>query len=289
MKQRVMLPMLLVLALPMACTTTTPEPKPSPPPPEIIPPPPPTVSLGNKSHYAMCNGQVRDMADVLRPIVSALEAQKIPYNRSAPQEWRDCSGNFLRLSSAVAAACPDAESELTAPAGVRPYVKGGNNVVQFNVPYRSSRAVAKWYADRGRLTPIYYDDAPSVADVPQDLLDHRNLIRPGAVVWFSRGRPVSTLGLEQLFAAPSTPNNINHMATVTEVTRDPNGNVIQYKMYHGHGKEAKGTPASVTTKQYFEFPASMSRSGPYPPLGYWSQRIVAVGTLLPPVTSAPVP
>ena len=97
------------------------------------------------------------------------------------------------------------------------------------------------------------------------------------------------LGLEQLFAAPSTPNNINHMATVTEVTRDPNGNVIQYKMYHGHGKEEKGTLASVTTKQYFEFPASMSRSGPYPPLGYWSQRIVAVGTLLPPVTSAPVP
>jgi len=260
--------------------------------PEPVPEPEPvTVELDTDTHFALCGGKVQDLADVLQPIVADLVAQKIPYSRTAKKEWRDCSGNFLRLSSAVAAVCDEHASELLAPAGVKPYVAGGDNVIAFDVPVRSSRATAKWYAQRGRLTPIYYDDAPGLADVPNDLLKHRSMIRPGAVVWFSRGRPESSLGLDQLFASPDTPNNINHMATVTAVTRDDQGDVISYEMYHGHGKEAKGTKASVTTKQFFEYPASYLKNGTvsYPPLGYWSQRLVAIGTLVPTVEAMVVP
>lgn len=225
---------------------------------------------------------------MLTPVVETLVAQKIPYSRTPANEWRDCSGNFLRLSSAVAAVCPEHATNLIAPAGVKPYASDANNAVPFDVPYRSSRSVARWYHDKGLFVPIYYDDAPAVTDVPAKLLEHRHLIRPGAVVWFSRGRPQSGEGIDALFEKTGSGSHINHMATVTDVSRDDDGNVISYKMFHGHGRADKGTPASVTDRQFFVWPARLLANGTksYPPLGYWSQRLVGVGTLVPTITEA---
>ncbi len=69
--------------------------------------------------------QCQNIEMVLQPIVVSMVAQKIPYSQSPSNEWRDCSGNFLRLSSYVANQCPGVQ--LVAPPGVTAYTKGGRN------------------------------------------------------------------------------------------------------------------------------------------------------------------
>ncbi len=237
-------------------------------------------------YYAQCGNEIISMADILLPLTASMEARQIPYTRSQSpvDEWRDCSGNFLRLSSHVAAQCAGNDDFLAAPAGINPYSQEGDNEAPENKGARSSRGIGKWYHEQGRFTPIYYDDVSGIAEPPQDLIDLRNLIKPGAVLWFSRQKPVSNDGLGNLWANNPANTQINHMGTVTEVTRDDEGNVIGYKMYHGHGDT--GNPASVTEHHYWEWPATFTNNGSsYPPLGYWGQYLVGIGTLLP--TQAP--
>lgn len=233
-------------------------------------------------YYARCGDQVLPMHTILEPIAISMQAQKIPYKISQDpvDEWRDCSGNFLRLSSYLAAQCPGNDDSLPALAGVKDFVLNGNNTVPNSRGPRSTRGLGKWYHDRDRFTPIFYDGVTDVAAAPQDLITHRNLIKPGAVLWFSRQRPMSAGGLEDLWTRNEARTQINHMGTVTSVTRDEAGNVIGYKMYHGHGRE--GNHASVTEHHYWEWPATFTGNGKtYPPLGYWDQYVVGIGSLLP--------
>lgn len=243
-------------------------------------------AAGANTYFALCDGEAKDLEMILQPVVTDLSAQKIPYTRDPANEWRDCSGNFLRLSSYLASACPEQQENLIAPPGIRAYQAGADNAVPFDVPYRSSRAVAQWYHKQERFTPIYYDGTRSVSGVPADLDRYRDLIRPGAVLWFSRGRPTSAGGVNALFNKTGTGSHINHMGTVTSVRRNENGEVIGYAMYHGHGTAAKGTPASVTKGQYWDWPARLLGGGTkeYPPMGYWSQRLVGIGSLVPVVS-----
>ena len=239
-------------------------------------------------YYAMCGGELKSMADILVPIAANMQAQNMPYKISQEpvDEWRDCSGNFLRLSSYVASACAENKDNLAAPPGITDYVPGGNNAAPDPKGPRSSKGVGQWYNDQGRFTPIYYDGVTDISLPPQDLIDNRHLIKPGAVVWFSRERPMSTDGLDILWTAGSR-KAINHMGTVTEVMRDEDGNVIRYKIYHGHGKEGV-TTAGVTDYHFWEWPATYTSGGQkYPPFGFWGQYIVGIGTLLP--TEAPPP
>ncbi len=233
-------------------------------------------------YYARCGDQVLPMHEILGPIAASMQAQKIPYKISQDpvDEWRDCSGNFLRLSSYVAARCAGNDDLLAAQAGVKDFVLNGNNNVPASRGPRSTRGLGKWYNDQERFTPIFYDGVTDVAAAPQDLVAHRNLIKPGAVLWFSRKKPMSAGGLEDLWTPNQARTQINHMGTVTEVTRDDAGNVIRYKMYHGHGRE--GNPAAVTEHHYWDWPATFTSNGKsYPPLGYWDQYLVGIGSLLP--------
>lgn len=239
---------------------------------------------GGPGGYAVqCNGETTTVASVLQPIVSSLVAQKIPYGRSSPKEWRDCSGNFLRLSSYVAAACPEHAEQLVAAPGVSEYVAGGSNTVALERKARSSRGIAQWYHEQGRFTPIYYDDAQRLGDTPADLRKYRHLIQPGTVLWYSRGRPLAAAGVDPLFTRSET--GINHMGTVTAVERNDSGEVVRYHIYHGHGKD--GTPASVTKAHYWKWPDTYLAGGTksYPPFGYWKQRVVGIGTLVEPLAA----
>jgi len=297
------LALMITMAMATGCATTdsgpAPEPKPAtvdapPPPKPVAPPEAPsseeTAAADGITYFAVCGGEAKDLEELLQPIVADLSAQKIPYTRKPANEWRDCSGNFLRLSSYLASACPDHQVNLIAPPGVKAYKPGASNAVPFDVPYRSSRSVAQWYQEQGRFTPIYYDGVASVSGIPADLHKHRDLIRPGAVLWFSRGKPTSAEGVNALFNKTGTGSHINHMGTVTSVRRNESGEAIGFEMYHGHGRAEKGTPASVTRRQYWEWPAEMLGGGTkeYPPMGYWSQRLVGIGTLVP-VVNAPEP
>lgn len=235
------------------------------------------------AYHALCDGEVTDLADVLEPIARNMTAQKIPYTRDPANEWRDCSGNFLRLSSYVASACPDQQEHLIAPPGIKDYAPGGDNVAPGNVTVRSSRGVAKWFNDRGRFTPIYYDDAERLGAAPKDLHAYRDYIRPGAVLWFSRGKPLRTDGIDALFVRNEANSHINHMATVTAVVRDDSGQVMGYSMYHGR---TKSKPGSVTKAHFWTWPEKYLQGGKeYPPLGYWKQRLVGISTLVPVVAS----
>jgi hypothetical protein len=184
------------------------------------------TAAGFNTYFAVCDGEAKDLELILQPIVTDLVAQKIPYTRDPANEWRDCSGNFLRLSSYVASACPEQQVSLIAPPGIKAYRAGADNAVPYNLPYRSSRSVAQWYHKQGRFTPIYYDGTTSVSGVPADLDRYRDLIRPGAVLWFSRGRPTSAAGVNALFSKTGSGAHINHMGTVTSVRRNERGEVI---------------------------------------------------------------
>ena len=226
-------------------------------------------ALDSNAYYVSCAGQVRDLGAILSPIASKMVAQKIPYSQQAAGEWRDCSGNFLRLSSYLAEACPELNGSLVATKGIADYKRGANNTATATAAARTTRGIAKWYSQNGRFTPVYYDRGNRAA-----VASHRHLIRPGAVLWFSRTAPKRSAGLTPLFA-----RQINHMGTVISVQRNQNGDVVGYSMYHGR---RPGKRATITEKHYWDWPrAYTSRGQSYPPLGYWKQYLVGIGSIAP--------
>lgn len=222
------------------------------------------------AYYAMCGGRRTDLGDIIGPIAASMVAQQIPYTQDPANEWRDCSGNFLRLSSYLAEACPELNGSLAATSGIRDFEPGADNAADpASAAARTTRGIAKWYFDNHAFVPIYYD--PETADRVA-LAKHRDFIRPGAVLWFSRQKPTKSSGLQPLFTRA-----INHMGTVVSVERDEDGNVVRYTMYHGR---SKGKKARVTEHHYWQWPAMFTRAGKeYPPLGYWDQYLVGIAPI----------
>lgn len=246
-----------------------------PSPPGKTAPSEPSITIDPKkphAYYAMCGGRLTDLQDLLEPIADSMVSQKIPYSQAAANEWRDCSGNFLRLSSYLAEECPELENSLAATRGVTDFEPGADNVVAgAKAVSRTTRGIAKWYSSQGRFAPVYYDGA---ANEKTALEKYRDLIRPGSVLWFSRSKPASSMGVDPLFN-----RQINHMGTVVSVTRNESGEVVGYQMYHGRNK---GKVATVTSTHFWDWPEEYLGSGrSYPPLGYWGQYLVGIGTIAP--------
>lgn len=235
-------------------------------------PRPATPTMSPYSYYAMCGGHLKDLKDVLGPITQRMVSQQIPYSQVPSDEWRDCSGNFLRLSSYLAEACPELNGSLAATQGITDYKAGANNVAEpAEAVARTTRDIARWYSENGRFTPIYYDKG---FDEKSALEKYRTLIRPGAVLWFSHEKPTSSAGLEPLFGY-----EINHMGTVVSVARDNSGEVVSYEMYHGR---SEGKVATITKDHFWNWPKKYLHNGyTYPPLGYWGQYLVGIGTIAP--------
>lgn len=199
--------------------------------------------------------------------INWMAAQTIDYTSTPADEWRDCSGNFLRLSSRIATICPGVE--LAAPAGISKFVKNGINKRPGVAQARTTRGLAEWYDQKGLFTPIYYDNTPT-QNSPPALQAVRNRIKPGSVLWFSRKKPQSEAGKAALYDEAT--GMINHMGTVVSVKRDEQGNVIDWTMYHGQNKHKN----NGITQHWWTWPAQYTRGGTrtYPPGGYWDQRIV---------------
>lgn len=235
---------------------------------------------GSSDWVVECAGSRVTLDRLLQPIVTQMVSQKIPYSQDPANEWRDCSGNFLRLSSYLAQRCPDQESNLVATQGVRDYRSQGSNRVRAKAAARTTRQIARWYDKQDRFTPIYYDDAASLGAAPADLRRNRDQVRPGTVLFFSKGRPLAEQGKKPLFS-PGKATAIVHMATVTKVQLDSqSGQVIGFEMYHGRNAQH---PGMVTKAHFWDWPNHLTQNGAkqYPPFGNWSQRLVGIATLLP--------
>lgn len=224
--------------------------------PQSVPPaPPPTVDT-----------TVDTIEHCVLPAIDWMNEQKILYTQNPADEWRDCSGNFLRLSSRVAQMCP--EVELVAAAGIKRFVPGGNNKRPQAAQARTTRGIAKWYDDKKMFIPIFYDGTAD-ADAPSALSDIRNKIKPGSVLWFSQTKPLLAHGKEGLYKEAG--GVINHMGTIVSVKKDALGNVIEWTMYHGQNPRKH----NGITEHYWDWPDYLtSRGQVYPPGGYWKQRIV---------------
>ena len=217
----------------------------------------------------------------VKDAIDWMTQQKIIYAQNPADEWRDCSGNFLRLASRVASICENVE--MPAPAGIGIYRHGsGNNKRPGPADARSSRGLAAWYDQRGMFEPIYYDGI-DVVSAPQALQQIRNRIKVGSVLWFSRRTPVAAGGKTALYAEVG--GAINHMGTVASVTRDDQGNVVKWEMYHGQN-EKKHNELST---HWWDWPSQFTSKGEqYPPGGYWSQRIVGFAESLIPLGAVSV-
>lgn len=162
-----------------------------------------------------------------------LESRRLMYSNDGA-ELRDCSGIFHRLLQEVRRSCgslpgPQVETE------------------------RSTRGVARWYADNGQLTLIHDAEA-------QD-----ELIQPGTVMFYGeRNVTYGRLSLEE------TLEKISHMGIVMSVSGGSGIEVHHYKLFHGR---RSGIPAGET------YHGRRPRNQAHPPLGCGSQQWIAAARL----------
>jgi len=124
--------------------------------------------------------------------------------------------------------------------------------------------LARWYHERGELVLI------------ENALDRTDLIRPGMVLFYGRsGSVYSHFTVDDLVSGRS---GIDHVGVVVSVARDVDGDVVSYKLFHGHGRKGK-TTASVTN-WHNRYPSRAT----YPPFGNGRQQLVAAARIVRPVT-----
>jgi len=233
--------------------------------------------------YAMCNGQVVSLSSLVVPITEKMAKTEIPYTQSQQggDQLRDCSGNFLRVSSHVAGQCKDAAQYLAASEGVVDWIPGGGSKNVFKGTLRewteedgtrymsrTSRDTARWYNKQGIFHPISTND--------DSLERFRNQIKPGMVIWFGRHGQSYTAssGKEKLYAPKI---GIVHMGVVHSVQRDEaTGDVVSYKMYHGRRPDPKAFDNSITEHMWEPW-------GTQPRLGNGPDPVVGWAPLLPDV------
>ena len=204
----------------------------------------------------------------ITPAIDWMSGQKIIYTQAPGDEWRDCSGNFLRLSSRIATLCPTVT--MAAPAGITKYVHGGNNKRPAPADARTTRGLAKWYDDKGMFVPVYYDGVDKDS-APPELVAFRNQIKPGTVFWFSPQVPARAQGKTHLYK--NAGGIINHMGTVVSINKNSNGEVVGWDMYHGqNARKHNGITSHLWEKS--------GRSRPVPQGGYGQQRIVGFAEFL---------
>lgn len=213
----------------------------------------------------------------IAPAFEWMAKQTILYTQDPADEWRDCSGNFLRLSSRIASMCPTVQ--MAAPAGIKPFDPNGDNKRPGQEEARSTRALAKWYDEKDLFVPVYYDGHDATL-APPSLAAFRNDIKPGTVFWFSFAIPKSSQGKENLYRESSDGKGvIGHMGTVVDVQKDENEEVISWTMYHGQNSKKHN---GITTHRW-----NKSRPSSNNPQGGWgTQRIVGYAPHLVPELAA---
>ncbi|WPD20865.1 MAG: hypothetical protein SD837_11715 [Candidatus Electrothrix scaldis] len=205
------------------------------PPTPVAPPKAETELTLSAPHPSQC--WMGDVTNPLREVVTSLEEQSLLYNTGP---LTDCSGIFHRVLQGLKEQCPGRDF---------PTVEKD----------RDSRALARWYHERGKLQLI--DNAEESAA----------LLKPGAIIFFGRnGSVYEDFSVDDLL----TPRKgIAHLGVVVKVHKDKSGKVLHYELFHGYGR--KGITAASVTDWHKRTP---TRNG-YPPFGNGRQQWVAVARI----------
>ena len=190
-----------------------------------------------------CFADDKELSLQLSLFAEKMEKQKVMYNNKEPEKLADCSGIFHRTVQFVASSCDQY---------LYPSPKDA----------RDSRSLAKWFHEHGNLIFI------------QDAVKQRNVIKPGAVLFFGgSGKKYNNPPKEQVLAAYPA-GIIEHMGVVTEVRYDANGDVEGYSMFHGR------RPGVYAQRSHYH-QLKPPRIG-FPPLGNWNQQLLAVAYIMTP-------
>lgn len=194
---------------------------------------PKTDPVTNTAATASCNGG-ENLAVPLQQIANNISADSVWYDKDNPQNMADCSGIFHRVIDSLKKRCPDVPIPTKAS--------------------RSSRSLAAWFHEQGRLTLI------------QDAAKNADLLKPGAIIFYGGKGAVAagTLTIEEL----TKPGGINHVGYIVDVERDASGTLTNYHLFHG---QWVGKMASVTKWHKLD-PGRAN----YPPYGNGSEPLVAV-------------
>lgn len=154
-----------------------------------------------------------NFAKSFKKIAKQLESQKIPYKQA---KHSDCSGMVFRVCSEVTN-----QTQGTCQ---------NDFILPCETGYKDSRSLARWYYENKNLV---------VVTDPQNMGD---LIQVGSVMFYGGwgkkyDRNVSIYDLE------INGRGISHVGVVVDVKKK-NGKVVEYDLFHGHGKP--GTPADIT-------------------------------------------
>lgn len=197
----------------------------------------PTVLLSG-TVASRCFATPNDLSLQLTLFAEQMERDSLWYDNKNPQRLQDCSGIFHRVAQFVNDKCDSYD-----------YPKPKKT--------RDSRSLANWYHQKNNLVIV------------DDPMQKRELIRPGAVMFFGKsGKQYQNLTAEQVLA--NRPNHIiQHIGVVTEVKRDKTtGEIIGYTMLHGRRP-------GVTAQRSHYHQVKPPRLG-YPILGNWNQQWVAM-------------
>jgi len=138
--------------------------------------------------------------------------KKLTGMKYSSRDTTDCSGMFHRLLFALKAKCSEAQ------------------LPPFSA--RSTRNLARWYNDNGDFKII------------RDAVNSGDLITEGAVMFYGYGRGVAyDFKKMNITDLEKRKTGINHVAVVTEVTRE-NDKVVSYKIFHGLNPKRK---SAITT------------------------------------------
>lgn len=188
-----------------------------------------------------CFADNQSLSLQLSLFAEGIERDSVMYDNKNSAKLADCSGMFLRVTKFVASKC---------------------NQYEYPQPNeaRGTSQLISWYHNKKNLILIKNNE---------DAFAKRNLIKPGAIMFFGRSGQVYNnvdIGIAQ--------SQVMHVGTVTEVNKDDQGNVIGYTMFHGRS-------AGKIAQRTFYHGLKPPRLG-YPVLGNWNQQWIGISYIMTP-------
>lgn len=195
----------------------------------------------------------KKIGEILSAIAQNLEDKRLEYRSDLLQ---DCSGIYHQMKDSLQKRFPV-------------LAEGATYQYPSSKSVRNTRQIADWFYKNNNLLIV------------QDAVASRNSIRPGSVMFYGKSnKTFKNIDIDMLTdrANNYTPNGaIMHIAVVTDVKTDAEGNVIEYTIMHGRNPRRHASRTGSKEEQ-------SKRTKGLPPFGNWSQQLVAIANIATPKT-----